>query len=193
MKILLLLIMIFLAGCSGSGYRHANVDFVPTGPQQPDYPSGLTSTFKVEDKRDLKEVVRYLNHKSGPVVVDAEPPLTIVLEDRLGAGFRQQGLNISRASAVHIVVKINTLQAVVRKNKVLNQVTAETDLSLLVNTPQKSLTKKYTRSADKQSLTSPDLTVIEQMLREQLREISEIILADSEIRSTIITGTDIDQ
>ena len=188
MRTLLIVTILFLAGCSSPGYRHANVDFIPTTAMQANYDASQTSTFKVEDKRSSKEVIRYLSGKSSPLNIDAEPPLTIILEDRLGAGFRQQGLNISRASAVHIVVSIGKLHAVVVKNKGLNQVTAHTEISLLVDTPKNSLTKNYKRSADKSSLTSPAVTDIEQMLREQLLEISELILADKEIQDTIING-----
>lgn len=86
---------------------------------------------------------------------------------------------------VSIRLDINELVATVTRPNVLYTSTAKSRLSLTIRNSETTLTKTYSREANRDSATRPPVKDLENLLNGQLTDIVNQILQDVELRNTI--------
>lgn len=185
MKIIFLLACVLLfSGCTVKYPDNANLNLqIPI--QSSEVYTNSTASVKGHDARENPEVVVF-KIKDEPVV--KVPNLNsphIVVTERLAGGLRDQGLQFESNSSVRILLYLNQLLATVTKSKLLYTTEAASQISLEVITSKTSLTKKFTRNDNQESVSRPDIGEIEKMLNDQLTDIINQILIDAELRELI--------
>ncbi len=183
-KIFLLAWVLLFPGCTVKYPETANLNLqVPV--QSSVLYTNSTASVRGHDARENPEVVVF-KFKNEPVVkVSNLNAPHIVITERLAGGLREQGLQLESNAPVRIILYLNQLLATITKSKLLYKSEAVSQVTLEVITGKTSVTKKFTRNYDQESVSRPDIGEIEKMLNNQLSSIVNQILIDADLRELI--------
>ena len=184
-KIVLLTCVLLLSGCGVKYPETASLNLIV--PSQPEaiYTSSMARINGI-DARENEEIVVYEVKKEPVVKVPSlTSPIKIIIED-LSVGLREQGLQLEASAPVRIELELNQLVVTVSKSKSLYNSEAVSQITLKALHGKNSFTKKYTRQNDNESVLRPKISEIENMLNDQLTDIVETILSDTDLRELIL-------
>ncbi|WP_163340506.1 YajG family lipoprotein [Desulfopila sp. IMCC35008] len=182
----LLAFTLFMAGCGTPVHKNAYLDFGIIPQQAGVYVDRESALITARDKRKENEVITYHPGTKQQLKILADPSINSILTDQLAKGFADQGLILTREEpGAYIMIEIVSLHADIARDKGLYLAEVTTSLRLTVETTHKKLTKTYNRDADRKSISKPLLQDVEEMIRDQLQEIVNLILIDREIQTTI--------
>ena len=185
-KIVLLACVLLFPGCAVKYPETANLNLQVAAQSSAVYTNSAASV-RGRDARENPEVVVF-KVKNEPVVkVTNFSPPHIVVTERLVGGLREQGLEFESSAPVRILLDLNQLLVTVTKPKLLYNAEAVSEITLEIKNSKTTLKKKYTRNDSKDSVSRPKIDEIEKMLNDQLSDIVNQILSDTEFRGLIGT------
>ncbi len=184
-KIVLLTFAFLLTGCGAKYPLTTNLNLQVGNQTSGIYSNGTSAALKGRDVRKDSAVIVY--HLKGEPEIQIpnliEPHLLVT--ERLAIGLREQGLEFESASPVRIQLNLDELLVTVTRPKLLYSAKARSHLTLTVKNGDTTLTKKYDREANRDSVRRPPVQDLEKMLNDQLTEIVTQILQDQEVRASI--------
>lgn len=184
-KIFLLALAIILTGCGAQYPLTTNLNLSPSSQPSGMYLNSNSAALKGHDARKDSAVVMYQLKGKPTIEIPNEVAPQILITEMLADGLQKQGLSFESDAPVYIQLDINELVATVTRPKILYTATAKSRLSLTIKSSETTLTKTYSREANRDSPTRPAVQDLEKMLNGQLSDIVKQILKDEEIRSTI--------
>jgi uncharacterized lipoprotein len=185
-KILLLFLAIFLTGCGVQYPLTTKLDLQHgMQPTRIYFGNTLSATLKGHDARTESAVVIYRQKGKPAVELPNETAPHVLITERLAAGLQEQGLSFQRAAPIRIQLDLNELVATVSRTKILYSITAKSRLVLTIKNSDITLTKTYSREANRDAATRPAVQDLEKLLNSQLTDIVNQILQDAEIQDTI--------
>lgn len=183
-KLTLVAWLMLIAGCS-TDYPLTTTLQLHSGSQPSGiYDHSITAVLTGHDARKESTVVAY--HLDQPVILlpnEIEPH--VLLTGQLAHGLLQQGLEFQKGAPIHIQLNLEHLLADVSRPGILYKATAKSHITLILTNRGTTLTKTYRREANRESATRPSVDDLEKMLNEQLNDIVDQILHDSEVRDAI--------
>jgi len=183
-KIILLACFLLVTGCGAKYPESTNINLeLPT--QSSSVYTDSTASVRGHDARETPEIVVFKVKKKPVVTVSNIRSPHIVITERIAGGLGEQGLQFEKDSPVHILIEINKLLVSVSKPKLLYNSQAVSHVTLKVSNRETSLTRKYKREANHESVSRPKIDEIEKMLNDQLSNIVSQILSDTELREMI--------
>lgn len=180
-----LLGLFLLFGCTSHTPNATSLDLQLTEQGGGVYSNRSNASIHGKDLRPQAEVIFYNLQDAAFVKLANSTPPHELITGRLAAAFQQQGLQLAVDAPVTLTLEIHKLQAVVTHPKALYKTDVYSSIRFIVNNRGSILTKNYTREAAQESLMRPDLQDIESMLQEQITEILELIVSDTQIKSLI--------
>lgn len=185
-KIVLIICALILTGCGAKYPQNVTLNLMIPSPAAPVY-SDTAVAVNGTDVRKSKEVVVYKIKKEPVVKVPSLSSPSVVITERLSGGLREQGLTFESNAPVRIDLELRQLLVTVTKAKLTYNYEAVSQIAVKAANGQKSISKKYNRQADRQSVSRPKVAEIEKMLNNQLSEIVKQILADIDLQELIST------
>lgn len=183
-KIVLLLCVLLVSGCSAKYPQTANLNVVVPNQSEAVYTNAFVFINGL-DVRENAEVILYkLKTQPAVKVPSRNSPISIITEE-LAIGLQKQGLQFDTAAPVRIDLELNQLLVTVSKPKRLYNSQAVSQMTLKARHGKNSITKEYTRQNDQESVMQPKITKIETMLNDQLSDIVMTILTDRDLRELI--------
>ena len=184
-KIFLLALTILLTGCGAQYPLTTNLNLPPRSQPMGIYGNTFSAALKGHDARKESAVVIYQIKDKPKIEIPNEVAPHILVAERLADGLQKQGLSFQSDAPVYIQLDINELIATVTRPNVLYTTTAKSRLALTVRNSEITLTKTYSREANRDSATRPPVKDLEKLLNGQLTNIVNQILQDAEIRNAI--------
>lgn len=185
-RIVLVVLALFLAGCAPKFPEQANLNLHVEAQSTGVFRDGVTATLRGRDDRGYDEIAVYQINRDPVARIGNRNAPHVVVSERLAIGFREQGLLFDNSAPAHILLEINELLATVTKPKLLYSTEAISRISVTVTNDGDSLTKRYRKESTRGSMRRPGLEELETLLNDQLSDIVQQILQDTEIRQTII-------
>lgn len=184
-KLLLLLGTFIFVGCSNSLPMRANLNPVVDDQPAGIYQGGESISVSGQDHRLEPQVIKISlpNQQVQKITNQISPD--VMLSERLQNGFQQQGLTTGSMANATIGVNVEELQNTLTKPGITYHATASSRIKITVTNNGNTLTKEYNRSATQESVLRPDLHDLEIQTSEQLSDIMEQILTDTQIRGAI--------
>ncbi len=186
-KLALLIVSLLLVSCANNYPLNANLNLQIIEQTAGVYGPDITADFDGSDNRENPEVAVYQITEGAAVRITNLSPPHILVTERLAGGFRQQGLQQESTSPVKISLEIKELLATVTRPKVLYMTNAVSQIHLTVNNRGRTLTKTYNLESNRESLTKPEITELEELLDTQLSDIVAEILGDINVQKFIKT------
>ncbi len=176
---------LLLSGCAASWPETASLN--PVVNDQPDriYGFGTRASFDGSDRRLGSQIIRIKLGNEPVVMIPNNVNPAQLLAERLAEGLGRQGLTQSGAANVGLTLEVHEMMAEVSKPGLLYQTNTKVRLKLVVDNQGNVLSKEYNKGASKESATRPDIYDLEMRLNEQLTQLLDQMLADTQIRSAI--------
>ncbi len=184
-KIVILAFAVLLTGCGAKYPLTTNLNLQVSSQPAGIYSNGTSAALKGRDNRRDSAVAVYKFKDEPEIQIPNETEPHLLVTERLAIGLQEQGLKFESNSPVRIQLDLNELLVTVTRPKLLYSAKAKSRLSLTIKNGDISLTKKYDREANHESVTRPPLQDLEKMLNDQLTEIVTQILQDKEIQTAI--------
>lgn len=184
-KLALLACILLLAGCQAKRPATANLNITIASNPSAVY-AETSATIRGEDLREYPEIIEFkIDDKPLLRVPSLTAPHALITK-KLANGFRDQGMTFSTDSDVRILLNIRDVVVKVTKTKMLYTARAKSQMTLKVTNDGSTITKKFDRETEKETVSRPKIPALETMLNEQLEDIIEQILRDEDIRSAIL-------
>lgn len=187
-KIMLLICVLVVSLSSGCGVKYpesANLNLNVTGQPKLVYSNSIGVISGV-DAREYAEVIVYEVKEEPVVKIPSYNSPIALISDELSIGLGKQGLQIATDAPAQIELELNQLVATVSKPKRLYNAHAVSQITLRARHGKNSITKKYTRQNDQESVLRPEVTKLENMLNDQLSDIVMTMLSDKDLRELIL-------
>ncbi|GAB6190348.1 YajG family lipoprotein [Desulfocastanea catecholica] len=184
-NIFLLALTILLTGCAAQYPLTTNLKVPPRSQPMGIYGDSHSAALKGHDARKDSAVVIYQIKGKPQIKIPNKVAPHVLVAERLADGLQQQGLSFQSDAPVYIQLDINELVATVTRPNVLYTSTAKSRLALTIRNSEITLTKTYSRQANRDSATRPPVKDLEKLLNGQLIDIVNQILQDTEIRNAI--------
>ena len=182
-KIIFLVCFLILTGCAKQPVI-ANLNLRLGDQTMGGYSADSSAVIIGQDTRKSSDVVIYLSDNP-PTGLANMVAVQELISARITDGFRNQGLGIAASSPVQLKFNIKELGVKVSRPKMLYMAEAKTFITLTVENRGTVFTKTYTREANRESATRPDLPELEEMLNGQMSGIVQQMLQDEEVRQLV--------
>jgi len=184
-KLLLFALGCLLAGCSAGYPLTTNLN--PQLNRQPAgiYTNARSATLSGHDARTDAAVIVYRLQGEPEIKIPNETEPHILVTRQLADGLEEQGIVFAGGSPVQIQLDLMELLVTATRAKLLYRAKARSHITLTIRNRDVTLTKAYDREATRDSVTRPPVVDLEKMLNEQLADITQQILQDKEVQTTI--------